>query len=279
MELRAVPQPAACGALVEGVDLRQPLADAQMAAIRDLWLKHQVLAFVDQQLQLEDIERFARAIGPFGVDPYFDAVPGHPHVAQVRREADELTPIFAETWHSDWSFLEHPPAATVLYGDVIPPVGGDTLFSNQYAAWEALPPSMKSLLKGKQGVHSARRAYSREGMYGERDKGRSMAIRYSDSALSTQLHPMVRIHPETGRSALFVSMGYTIGVDGMTDAEATALLMELFAHQARTEFIYRHRWSQGMLVMWDNRCVLHAATGGYQGHRRVLHRITIAEKT
>jgi taurine dioxygenase len=279
MELRAVPQPAACGALVEGVDLRQPLADAKIAAIRDLWLKHQVLAFVDQQLQLEDIERFARAIGPFGVDPYFDALPGHPHVAQVRREADEQTPIFAETWHSDWSFLAHPPAATVLYGDVIPPVGGDTLFSNQYAAWEALPPSMKSLLKGKQGVHSARRAYSREGMYGERDKGRSMAIRYSDSALSTQLHPMVRIHPETGRPALFVSMGYTIGVDGMTDAEATALLMELFAHQARSEFIYRHRWSQGMLVMWDNRCVLHAATGGYQGHRRLLHRITIAERT
>ena len=137
---------------------------------------------------------------------------------------------------------------------------------------------MKSLLKGKQGVHSARRAYSREGMYGERDKGRSMAIRYSDSALSTQLHPVVRIHPETGRPVLFVSMGYTIGIDGMTDAEATPILMELFAHQINPEFIYRHRWSQGMLVMWDNRCVLHAATGGYQGHRRLLHRITIAER-
>jgi taurine dioxygenase len=278
MEMRAVPQGAACGALVEGVDLRRPLADEQIAAIRALWLEHQVLAFVDQQLQLADIERFARTIGPFGVDPYFDSVPGHPHVAQVRREADEQTPLFAETWHSDWSFLEHPPAATVLYGDIIPPVGGDTLFSNQYAAWEALPASMKSLLKGKQGVHSARRAYSREGMYGERDKGRSMAIRYSDSALSTQLHPIVRIHPETGRPVLFVSMGYTIGIDGMTDAEATPILMELFAHQANPEFIYRHRWSQGMLVMWDNRCVLHAATGGYQGHRRLLHRITIAER-
>jgi taurine dioxygenase len=278
MEMRAVPQGAACGALVEGVDLRRPLADEQIAAIRALWLEHQVLAFVDQQLQLGDIERFARTIGPFGVDPYFDSVPGHPHVAQVRREADEQTPLFAETWHSDWSFLERPPAATVLYGDVIPPVGGDTLFSNQYAAWEALPASMKSLLKDKQGVHSARRAYSREGMYGERDKGRSMAIRYSDSALSTQLHPIVRIHPETGRPALFVSMGYTVGIDGMTDAEATPILMELFAHQINPEFIYRHRWSQDMLVMWDNRCVLHAATGGYQGHRRLLHRITIAER-
>jgi taurine dioxygenase len=279
MAIRATPQSAPCGALVEGVDLRQQLADPHIAAIRSAWLEHQVLAFPDQQLQIEDIERFARTLGPFGVDPYFDSVPGHPHVAQVCREAEEQTPIFAETWHSDWSFLERPPAATVLYGDVIPPVGGDTLFSNQYAAWQALPAAMKSLLEGKHGIHSARRGYSRAGMYGERDKGRSMAIRYSDSAMSTQRHPILRIHPETGRPALFVSMGYTIGIEGMTDAEATPLLMELFAHQAKEEFIYRHRWSQGMLVLWDNRCVLHAATGGYQGHRRLLHRITIAERT
>jgi taurine dioxygenase len=278
MKLRVMPQAAPCGALVEGVDLREPLAEEQIAAIRALWLQHQVLGFVDQQLQLEDIERFAESIGPFGVDPYFGSVPGHPHVAQVLREADEQTPLFAETWHSDWSFLPSPPAATVLYGDVIPPVGGDTLFATQYAAWEALPASMKSLLKDKQGVHSARRAYSREGMYGERDKGRSMAIRYSDSAMDTQLHPIMRIHPETGRPALFVSMGYTIGIEGMTEAEATPILLELFAHQSKPEFVYRHRWSQGMLVMWDNRCVLHAATGGYQGHKRLLHRITVAER-
>ena len=278
MQLRVIPQGASCGALVDGVDLGEPLAHEQIAAIRALWLEHQVLAFPDQQLRLEDIERFASTIGPFGIDPYFDSVAGHPHVAQVRREADEQTPIFAETWHSDWSFLAHPPAATVLYGDVIPPVGGDTLFANQYAAYEALSDAMKSFLKDKQGVHSARRGYSREGMYGERDKGRSMAIRYSDSALSTQVHPVVRMHPETGRPSLFVSMGYTIGIDGMTEAAATPILMELFAHQTRDEFIYRHRWSQGMLVMWDNRCVLHAATGGYQGYRRLLHRITVAER-
>jgi len=278
MTLRVTPQAAPCGALIEGIDLRTRLAHEQVAAIRAAWLQHQVVAFADQQLQLEDLERFAEAIGPFGVDPYFGSVPGHPHIAQVRREADEQTPLFAETWHSDWSFLPGPPAATVLYGDVIPPVGGDTLFANQYAAWEALPESMKSRLKDKQGVHSARRAYSREGMYGERDKGRSMAIRYGDSAMSTQLHPIMRVHPETGRPALFVSMGYTIGIDGMTDAEATPILLELFAHQAKPEFVYRHRWSQGMLVMWDNRCVLHAATGGYQGHKRLLHRITVAER-
>ena len=278
MTFRAAPQPAPCGALIEGVDLTRPLTGEHIAAIRSAWLEHQVLIFPGQALQLADIERFALTLGPFGVDPYFDSVPGHPHVAQVRREAEEQTPIFAETWHSDWSFLERPPAATVLYGDVIPPIGGDTLFANQSAAWEALPAAMKSLLQNKRGIHSARRGYSRAGMYGERDKGRSMAIRYSDSALSTQLHPIMRIHPETGRPALFVSMGYTIGIEGMSDAQATELLMELFAHQTREEFIYRHRWSQGMLVMWDNRCVLHAATGGYQGYRRLLHRITVADR-
>jgi len=279
MTIRVTPQQAPSGALVEGVDLDRPLDGETLAQIRAAWLRHQVVAFPDQSLQLADIERFARAIGPFGTDPYFESVPGHPHVAQVKREADETTPIFAESWHSDWSFLAQPPAATVLYGDVIPPVGGDTLFANQYAAWNALPEATKALLKSRQGVHSARRGYSREGMYGEKDKGRSMAIRYSDSAMATQLHPIARTHPETGRTALFVSMGYTIGIDGMSDEEATPILLELFAHQAKPEFIYRHRWSQGMLLMWDNRCLVHAATGGYQGHRRLLHRITVADRT
>jgi len=278
MSLTVTPQSAACGALVHGVDLTQTLAPAEVAAIRTAWLAHQVLAFPDQSMSVADIERFAGAIGPFGIDPYFEAIPGHPHVAQVRREADETTPIFAESWHSDWSFLAHPPAATVLYGDVIPPVGGDTLFANQYAAWDALPAKLKARLNGRQGVHSARRGYARDGLYGEKDAGRSMAIRYSDSALATQLHPIARVHPETGRTALFVSMGYTIGIEGMSDAEATPLLTELFAHQVRSEFVYRHHGSHGMLVMWDNRCIVHAASGGYQGHLRLLHRITVAER-
>jgi taurine dioxygenase len=237
-----------------------------------------VLAFPDQALSLDELERIALHIGPFGTDPFFGSVPGHPHIAQVRRDAGETTPIFAETWHSDWSFLPRPPQATLLYGNVIPPVGGDTLFANQYDAWDALSPAMKQLLQGKQGIHSARRGYARDGMYGERDKGRSMAIKFDDSALATQLQPIARVHPETGRTALYVSPGYTIGIDGLGDGEAQALLMELFRHQVRDEFVYRHRWLAGMLVMWDNRCVVHAATGGYDGHARLLHRITLAER-
>ena len=271
-------QDAPCGALVTGVDLTKPLDAATVATIRAAWLQHQVLAFPDQPMSVDDLERFATAMGPYGPDPYFESIPGHPHVAQVKREADETTSIFADNWHSDWSFLASPPAATLLFGNVIPPVGGDTLFANQYDAWEALSLSMQALLKDRQGVHSARRGYARSGRYGETDKGRSMAIRYDDSALATQLHPAARVHPETQRVALYVSPGYTIGIDGLPDDEAQDLLRELYTHQGRDQFVYRHRWQADMLVMWDNRCLVHAATGGYPGHRRLLHRITVGER-
>jgi taurine dioxygenase len=278
MSLSVTVQNAPCGALLRGIDLTQPISAAQAAEIRSAWLQHQVVGFPDQAMSVDDLERFATTVGPFASDPYFQSIPGHPHVAQVKREADETSTLFADNFHSDWSFLASPPAATLLYGDIIPPVGGDTLFANQYLAWDALPAAMKALLEGKQGVHSARRGYSKQGRYGEGDKGRSMAIVYDDSAMATQLHPIARRHPETGRTALFVSPGYTIGIDGLPDDEAGPLLAELFKHQARPEFVYAHRWSQGTLLMWDNRCLVHAATGGYDGHRRLLHRITVGER-
>ena len=278
MTLNVTAQPAPCGAVVRGIDLSQPLDAATQRALRDAWLSHQVLAFPDQAMTLEHLERFALTIGPYGQDPYFESVPGHPHVAQVKREADETSSLFADNWHSDWSFLASPPTATLLYGDIIPPVGGDTLFANQYDAWEALPAAMKALLQGRQGVHSARRGYARDGRYGAGDTGRSMAIRYDDSALATQLQPIARRHPETGRTALYVSPGYTIGIEGLLDDEVAPLLKELFTHQAQPEFVYAHHWQQGTLLMWDNRCLVHAATGGYAGHRRLLHRITVGER-
>jgi taurine dioxygenase len=272
-------QDAPCGALVRGIDLSEPLAPDQVAEIRAIWLEHEVIAFPDQELAIGDIERFAHYLGPYGEDPYIEAIPGHPHVVQVKREADEKTPIFAETWHSDWSFLPRPPAGTVLYGNVIPPAGGDTLFANQYAAWDGLPAPLKTLLDGRQGIHSARRGYSPQGMYGERDRGRSMAIKYGESAMKTQQHPLGRKHTETGRVALYASPGYTIGIDGMPDDEAQQVLLEVFAHEAKPEYVYRHRWSEGMLTLWDNRCLIHAATGGYEGYRRLLHRITVGDRT
>jgi taurine dioxygenase len=279
MAIEVTRQEASCGALIRGIDLSGDLTPDEVTGIRAAWLKHQVVAFPDQPMQIADIERFASQMGPNGEDPYIEAIAGHPRVVQVRREPDEKAPIFAETWHSDWSFLKRPPAATVLYGNIIPPTGGDTMFANQTAAWEGLPGSMKALLKDKMAIHSARKGYARDGMYGEKDKGRSMAIKFGDSALKTQLHPLARPHTETGRLALYVSPGYTIGIDGIPDDEAMPILKELYIHQARPEYLYRHKWSQGMLLMWDNRSVIHAATGGYEGHRRLLHRITVADRT
>ena len=220
MAIKVTRQQASCGALIRGVDLTRELTPDEVAGIRAAWLEHQVVAFPDQPMEVTDIERFATCMGPNGEDPYIEAIAGHPRVVQVKREADEKTPIFAETWHSDWSFLKRPPAATLLYGNIIPPTGGDTLFSNQYAAWDGLPASMRALLKDKRAIHSARKGYAKDGMYGERDKGRSMAIKYGDSALKTQLHPLARPHTETGRLALYVSPGYTIGIDGIPDDEA-----------------------------------------------------------
>jgi taurine dioxygenase len=269
------PKSAPCGAVIRGVDFSAEVSAETVDEIRSAWLEHLVIAFPDQHLSLERYEEVALLFGRYGQDPYFRGLPDHPPIAEVKREADEQTPLFAEGWHSDWSFLERPPSGTLLYGRVIPPVGGDTLYANQYAAYEALDDAMKAKLDGLLGIHSARRGYSRQGLYGEKDAGRSMAIIYSDDALATQLHPLVQRHPETGRPALFLSPGYTIGIEGMDPTEAQELLVRLYTHQAKEEFVYRHSWSENMLTLWDNRAVVHAATGGYQGHRRLLQRITI----
>lgn len=274
--MRVEPSGEACGATVTGVDLAGELDDELIAAIRAAWLEHRVLAFRDQAMDDDALERLTVAMGGFGEDPFFAPIAGRSHIAAVRREADETTPLFAENWHSDWSFLAHPPAGTCLLAIDVPPVGGDTLFADQHAAWQALPERRQRELQGLTAIHSARYAYAPQGSYGESDKGRSMDIRPSEAAMATQAHPLIATHPETGRRGFFSTFGYIIGIEGMDDAEAVPLLRELYAWQTRDEFVHRRRWEPGMLVMWDNRAVLHRATGGYEGHRRELHRTTIA---
>ena len=270
------PSSQACGATVTGIDLSKPLAPEDVASIRAAWLKHHVLAFPDQHMSDDDLERHTIAFGGFGHDPFIAPIPGRSHVIAVMRKANETSALFAENWHSDWSFQPRPPAGTCLYGITIPPVGGDTLFANQHAALDAMPNAMRAKLEGRMAIHSAVKAYAPDGQYGARDKGRSMDIRVSRDAEKMQLHPLIRKHPETGREGIFSAFGYIIGIDGMTEAESTPLLLDLYAWQSREEFQYRHKWQPNMLLMWDNRSVLHAATGGYAGYDRVLHRTTIA---
>lgn len=275
MKLEVTPSGQACGASVRGVDLSKPLTKDAAAAIRAVWLEHQVLAFPDQVLSDDQLEAYTLAFGPFGEDPFIAPIPGHPHIIAVKRMADETSPIFAESWHTDWSFQAKPPQGTCLYGKTIPPVGGDTMFTNQYLALEQMPAELRRRIEGKRAIHSAKNAYAPGGFYGAGDKGRSMDIRPSEDAQATQTHPIIRTHPETGRESLFGTAGYIIGIEGMDQAEGWDLVSEIYRWQTRPEFQYRHKWSANMLVMWDNRCTLHMATGGYAGHDRLLHRTTI----
>ena len=279
MKLTITPSGQACGATVTGLDLTKDLAPEIVDAIRAAWLEHLVLSFPDQAMSDDDLERFTLQFGPFGHDPYIAPIAGRDHIIAVKRAADETSPIFAETWHSDWSFQETPPAGTCLFGITIPPTGGDTLFANQQKAWEEMPDDLRARCEGKRAIHSAALGYSKGGLYGENDASdRSMSILSSDEALATHAHPLIRPHPETGREALFSSAGYVIGIEDMSPEDSRALLMDLYHWQTRPEFQYRHKWQANMLLMWDNRSVVHMATGGYAGHDRLLHRTTIGER-
>ncbi len=275
--LDVTPSGQACGATVRGLDLTSELDASTVAEVRTAWLAHQVLAFPDQPMTDDDLERFTLCFGRFGDDPFIAPIKGRDHVIAVERLADEQAPLFADNWHTDWSFQVTPPSGTCLRAVEIPPVGGDTLFINQHAALDAMPSELRSRLEGRMAVHSARGPYAPDGVYGFNDDeaDRSMDIRPSPDAEATQLHPIIRAHPETGREGIFGCIGYIVGIDGMDADAATALLMELYAWQTRQEFQYRHHWEPDMLLMWDNRSVLHKATGGFEGHHRLLHRTTI----
>ena len=276
MAIEVTPTGQACGARVTGVDLTNPLSGDEVAAIRAAWLDHQVLVFPDQPVSDDDLERFTLYFGPFGHDPFFEAIDGREHIAAIHRLPDEQAPLFAESWHADWTFQAFPPDGTCLASKVVPPSGGDTLYANQAAALAAMPAALRAKIDGKIAVHSARTAYAPDGMYGEADgDDRSMRIVVSDEAYDTQTHPLIQVHPESGVEVVYSTFGYIVGIEGMPDDEAAELLIELYKWQTRDEFVYRHVWEPNMVTMWDNRCVLHRATGGFEGFERLLHRTTI----
>lgn len=264
------------GARIDGVDLSRPLAPETLAQIKAAWARHAVVSFPGQPLSLDQLEAFTLQVGPFGVDPFIAPMPGHPNVLELRREPDEKATNFGAGWHSDWSFQAEPPAATILCAEVTPPVGGDTLFADCARAYEDLSDNMKALLAPLRAVHSATRAYGTKGVFARETEARTMEIIVSADADKSLTHPLVRTHPVTGRKALFVSPVYTVGIEGFTVKESQALLGFLFAHMTQDEYVFRHRWAPGTLLMWDNRCTVHFAEGGYDGHLRVMHRTTVA---
>lgn len=263
------------GAEITGVDLAAGADDETVAEIRRALLENLVVTLPDQPLGDAGLAAFSTRLGPFGREPFVEGSETHPNVIAVVKEADETTRFnFGGNWHSDWSFQDTPPSFTLLHARELPPVGGDTLFANQYLAWESLSPGMQRMLAGLRGMHSARRPYGPQSVF---RKGilRSMKIRTGEEALAERAHPIARRHAETGRTALYANQGYTIRLEDMTEAESAGLLGYLHEHSIRPEFIIRVVWRPQMLTIWDNRSVQHMAVNDYHGHRREMHRTTV----
>jgi taurine dioxygenase len=253
------------GAEVEGIDLAQPLSVAQVQIVRDALLKHLVLFFREQNLTPAEHKAFAQRFGGLHIHPApLGILDGDPEIIIV--QADENSQrIAGELWHSDVSCDAEPPMASILHLKEVPPIGGDTLFANMYAAYDALSSSMQRFLSELTAIHDGRRNYD----------GRPTApLRGKDFPRAE--HPVVRTHPETARSALFVNRMFTNRIVQLKDEESAALLEMLYRHIERPEFQCRFRWRPNSVAFWDNRCVQHLALWDYFPHRRYGHRVTIA---
>tara|TARA_B100000513_G_C11880156_1_gene179002 strand:- start:128 stop:961 length:834 start_codon:yes stop_codon:yes gene_type:complete len=244
--------------------------------LRAKWVEYGLIVFPKLPLSHDEFKDFALSFGEFGDDPFISSLPDYPNIAEIKRSAKEKATPFGGTWHSDWSFMKKPPSATLLHSKIIPPVGGNTLFANTEKAFAALPDEMKDKLRNLKVIHSAKIPYADDGFYALEKEERSMKILPSKEAKATFSHPMIKIHPETKKECLFINPVYTINIEGFSEDESQQLLWELYEHMIQDQFIYEHVWNENMLIMWDNRTVMHQATGGYDGYDRLLHRITLA---
>ena len=263
------PLSGAIGAEIGGVDLAD-LSDRDFAAIHSAWLEHQVLFFRDQTLSHEAHKAFARRFGRLYVHPYAKGLDGHPEILPVVREAGEAGRNFGGLWHTDLTFEPEPVMASVLYARQVPDYGGDTLWASQFAAYAALSDGMKQMLHGLRAVHSADAAYSPGKLAGNT----RMALKAA-AANTEAVHPVVRVHPESGCRALFISRLNTARFECWTEAESRPLLDYLCSHAERPEFTCRFRWRPGSVAFWDNRCTQHIALNDYPGNRREMQRVTI----
>ena len=263
------------GVEISELNLSESFSIEEIKKIRQVWLDYGVAVFPDQKLSHEQFEKFSLLFGNFGDDPYLKSLDERPNIVEVKRSAEEKAPPFGGSWHSDWSFQKKPPSATLLHSKIIPPVGGDTLFANTQLAYEDLDDEMKKKINNLEVIHSASLPYADDGFYATEKDNRAMKILPSKKAKETQLHPLVKTHSETKKKCLFINPVYTIGINDYSDEDSFLLLSYLYEHMTQEKYVYRHKWSENMLLMWDNRTVVHQADGGYDGYERLLHRITI----
>ena len=252
------------------------LTEENITFLRSKWIEYGLIVFPELPLSHDEFKDFALSFGDFGDDPFISSLPDYPNIAEIKRSANEKATPFGGTWHSDWSFMKKPPSATLLHSKIIPPVGGNTLFANTEKAFAALPDKMKDKLRNLKVIHSAKIPYADDGFYALEKEERSMKILPSKEAKATFSHPMIKIHPETKKECLFINPVYTINIEGFSEDESQQLLWELYEHMIQDKFVYEHVWNEDMLIMWDNRTVMHQASGGYDGYDRLLHRITLA---
>jgi taurine dioxygenase len=269
-QLEVRPLSGAVGAEILGINLLNPVSDAQIAEIRKIWLQHSVVFFREQPLEPGAFQAFAQRFGEIIEYPFVKGLPDFPLIVPVLKLPHEKH-NFGGVWHTDTTYLQEPPMATMLIARELPPVGGDTLFASNYAAFEGLSPALQDTLRTLKGVNSSAKAavtHSREDRLADSatDKGRS--------ELNSE-HPVVRTHPETGREALYVNPGHTVRFAGWTEEESAPLLNYLFEQQVKPEYTCRFVWRPGSIAFWDNRCALHNPINDYHGYKRLLHRITL----
>ena len=261
----------ALGAEIHGVDISRDLADDVVGEMRQAFLDHLVVFLRGQRVTPHQQLAFARKFGEPIEYPQLKGLPESPMITPVVKLEHERR-NFGGIWHSDTTYLEKPPMGSMLLAREVPPHGGDTMFANQYLAYEALSDGLKQTLDGLLGVSSSFKA--------DVTKTREDALRQAGAgATPKQLsaeHPLVRTHPETGRKALYTSVAHTSHIKGWTEKESLPLLQFLWDHQTKAEFTCRFQWRVGSLAFWDNRCAMHNPINDYHGFRRVMHRITLA---
>ena len=265
------PVAGALGAEIAGVDMARDLDDEVVAEVRHALLEHLVIFLRDQKVTPQQQVAFAKRFGQPIEYPQLKGLPEAPMITPVVKLEHERH-NFGGIWHSDTTYLAEPPMGSMLLAREVPPYGGDTMFANQYLAYEALSDGLKKVLDGLIGVSSSAKA--------DVSRTREDALKQAGAGATPKMlqaeHPIVRTHPETGRKALYTSDAHTAYIKGWTEAESLALLRFLWQHQVKSEFTCRFRWGVGSLAFWDNRCAMHNPINDYHGFRRVMHRITLA---
>ena len=276
--IQVSPLAGALGAEISGVELRSLSNRKTWNEIQKAFLVYSVIVFRDQDLAPADLMRVGGRFGEPCHYPFVIGMEGYPFIFEVVKEPAE-TRNFGGAWHSDTTYLKQPPLATLLHAVETPSHGGDTLFANTRAAYDALSEGMRKTIDTLIGVNSAELKYG-GGRTAMHKKIGGMKIQDTDSADQyVAEHPVARTHPDTGRKALYASHGHTTHFKGMTEEESAPLLNFLAQHQTKPEFTCRVRWAPGTLTVWDNRCTQHNAVNDYHGQRRRMRRLTVGAQT